>query len=181
MQVMMLATPSYVSAPGELAPDLKQLLDWGSWLLTLPVMLFAAAPFFTGAWRSLRSGRIGMDVPVALGIAGRVRRQQRRRVRPGRLFGHEVYFDSLTMFVSFLLGGRYLEMRARHRAEASLEALARAPARHRAARERRRQHRRSVSVLRLRAGDRRARAGRPGLLRRRRADARHARAPTNRC
>ena len=44
MQVMMLATPAYVSAPGELAPDLRRLLDWGAWLLSVPVLLFSAAP-----------------------------------------------------------------------------------------------------------------------------------------
>ena len=37
------------------------------------------------------------------------------------MFGSEVWFDSLTMFISFLLGGRWLELRARHRAEQSLE------------------------------------------------------------
>src|SRR6185436_3758147 len=31
MQVMMLATPHYVARPGELASDVKQLLDWGAW------------------------------------------------------------------------------------------------------------------------------------------------------
>jgi hypothetical protein len=33
-QVMMLATPSCVAGPGEQAPDLRQLLNWGRWLLT---------------------------------------------------------------------------------------------------------------------------------------------------
>lgn len=121
MQVMMLATPSYVSATGELAPDLKQLLDWGSWLLTLPVMIFAAAPFLTGAWRSFRHGRIGMDVPAALGMLVAFIASSGATFDPEGVFGREVYFDSLTMFVSFLLGGRYLEMRARHHAERSLE------------------------------------------------------------
>ena len=36
MQVMMMATPSYVATGDELAPDLRQLLNWGSWLLSLP-------------------------------------------------------------------------------------------------------------------------------------------------
>ena len=40
--------------------------------------------------------------------------------------GGEVYFDSITMFVFFLLCGRYLEMRARQKAAASLEYLDRA-------------------------------------------------------
>ncbi|MEO7152848.1 MAG: heavy metal translocating P-type ATPase, partial [Burkholderiaceae bacterium] len=121
MQVMMLAAPSYFGGAAGLAPDLKRLLDWGSWLLTLPVLLFAAAPFFAGAWRSLRGRRIGMDVPAALGIAVAFVASSGAAFDPGGVFGHAVYFDSLTMFVSFLLGGRYLEMRARHHAETGLE------------------------------------------------------------
>jgi Cu2+-exporting ATPase len=121
MQIMMLATPAYVSAPGELAPDHKQLLDWGSWLLTLPVLWFSAAPFFAGAWRSIRQRRIGMDVPVAIGIAVAFVASSGAAFDSGGPFGREVYFDSLSMFLSFLLAGRYLELRARHRAELSLE------------------------------------------------------------
>jgi len=30
--------------------------------------LFSCQPFFASAWRDLRQGRIGMDLPVALGI-----------------------------------------------------------------------------------------------------------------
>jgi len=119
--VMMFAAPAYFSAAGELAPDLQRLLAWAAWLLTLPVLGFAAVPFFAGAWRSLRRRRIGMDVPVALGIAVAFVASSGAAFDPGGPFGHEVYFDSLTMFVAFLLGGRWLEMRARHRAEAALE------------------------------------------------------------
>ena len=152
MQVMMLATPSYVSAPGELAPDMKQLLDWGSWLMTLPVMLFSAAPFFAGAWRSVRSRHIGMDVPVALGIGVAFVASSGAAFDPGGVFGSEVYFDSLTMFVTFLLGGRYLEMRARHHAAVSLEdSMGRLP--DTALREREGGGVEPVSVLRLQRGD----------------------------
>jgi len=122
MQVMMLATPAYLSDPGELAPDLKQLLDWGSWVMTLPVLCFSATPFFKGAWRSLRWRQVGMDVPVALGIGVAFIASTAAAFDPQGAFGSEVYFDSLTMFVSFLLGGRYLEMKLRHRAEEQLEA-----------------------------------------------------------
>lgn len=121
MQVMMMATPSYVAGPGELAPDLKRLLDWGAWLLTVPVLWFSAAPFFAGAWRALRERRIGMDVPVALGIGVAFVASSGAAFDPGGPFGADVYFDSLTMFVSFLLGGRFLEMLARHRAAEQLE------------------------------------------------------------
>lgn len=121
MQVMMMATPSYIAHRDELAPDLAQLLNWGSWLLTLPVMVFSAGPFFSGAWRSLRQRRIGMDVPVALGLAVAFVASSGATFDPQGIFGHEVYFDSVTMFVSFLLAGRLLETRARHRVAQVLE------------------------------------------------------------
>ena len=152
MQVMMLATPSYVSASGQLEPDLKQLLDWGSWLLTLPVMIFAAAPFLSGAWRSLHNRRIGMDVPAALGMLVAFIASSGATFDPGGVFGREVYFDSLTMFISFLLGGRYLEMRARHHAERSLEdTIGRLP--EVALRESPDGSVMAISVLRLKRGD----------------------------
>ena len=128
MQVMMFATPSYLADPGTLAPDLAQLLNWGSWVLSLPVLLFSSGPFFAGAWRGLRQRRMVMDVPVALGIVVTFVASTGASFDPGGPFGSEVYFDSLTMFVSFLLGGRWLELRARHRALQALEAaLARMP------------------------------------------------------
>ena len=122
MQVMMFATPIYLAEPGEMAPDQQRLLHWGSWLLTLPVLLFSAAPFFSGAWRALRQRRIGMDLPVALGIGVTFVASSGAAFDPGGVFGSEVYFDSLAMFVAFLLGARWLELCARQRAAAALEA-----------------------------------------------------------
>lgn len=128
MQVMMLATPIYMASPGEMSPDLERLLQWGMWVLSLPVMLFSAGPFFTGAWRQMRARQIGMDVPVALGLIVTFVASTGAVLDPGGLFGREVYFDSLTMFVSFLLAGRFLELKARHKVAQSLEsATARLP------------------------------------------------------
>ncbi len=117
----MLATPSYVAGPGELEPDLARLLNWGSWVLSLPVLLFAAGPFFAGMWNSLRRRRISMDVPVAIGIAVTFVASSGAAFDPGGPFGDEVYFDSLTMFVALLLAARWFELQARHRAAQALE------------------------------------------------------------
>jgi P-type Cu2+ transporter len=128
MQVMMYATPAYLAEPGDIGADSLRLLQWASWLLSLPVLLFSAGPFFKGAWNSLVQRRIGMDVPVALGIAVTFVASTGATFDPTGVFGHEVYFDSLTMFVFFLLGGRWLELRARHKVADVLEgALARLP------------------------------------------------------
>lgn len=124
MQVMMMATPSYVAGPGELSDDLRQLLNWGSWILSVPVLWFAGMPFLIGAWRSLQLRRIGMDVPVALGLVVTFVASTAATFDPAGPFGHEVYFDSLTMFLAFLWVGRFLEMRSRHRAAERLESTA---------------------------------------------------------
>jgi Cu2+-exporting ATPase len=121
MQVMMYAVPVYL-ADGDMTPDIEQLMRWSSLLLTLPVILYAAAPFFVSAWRDLKLQRVGMDVPVALGVGAAFAASLWATVSGSG----EVYFDSVTMFVFFLLSGRYLELMARQKAARSVETLARA-------------------------------------------------------
>jgi Cu2+-exporting ATPase len=123
MQVMMYAVPRYVAGPGEMSPDIERLLMWAEWMLTVPVLLFAAGPFFRNAWNDLRARRIGMDVPVSLGIVVTFVASS-----AAALEGGEVYFDSVTMFVAFLLVGRWLEAGARERALSGVaDLLARLP------------------------------------------------------
>ncbi|MDD0815292.1 cation-translocating P-type ATPase [Curvibacter sp. HBC28] len=123
MQVMMYAWPAYVSTPGDMTEDMAQLLRWASWVLTLPVMIFACSPFFASAWRDVRQRRISMDLPVALGMAVTFVVSSGATFDPAGILGHEVYYDSLTMFVFFLLTGRWFELRLRDRTAGALEAL----------------------------------------------------------
>ncbi|MCX8018258.1 MAG: heavy metal translocating P-type ATPase, partial [Rhodocyclaceae bacterium] len=117
----MYAVPVYL-ADGDMTADIEQLMRWASLLLTLPVMVYSAAPFFVSAWRDFRLRRIGMDVPVALGLGSAFLAS----VWATLIAAGEVYFDSVTMFVFFLLSGRYLEMMARQKAARGVESLARA-------------------------------------------------------
>ncbi|MDE2416541.1 MAG: cation-translocating P-type ATPase [Burkholderiales bacterium] len=123
MQVMMYAYPAYVALPGDLSQEMESLLRWASWVLTLPVILFSCGPFFTSALRDIRLARVSMDLPVALGIAITFVMSTVGTFEPQGIFGKEVYFDSLTMFVFFLLTGRWLELRLRDRTAGALEAL----------------------------------------------------------
>ena len=122
MQVMMYAIPVYLADDGTMTADIEQLMRWASLLLTLPVVLYSSAPFFSNAFRDLRFFRVGMDVPVALGVGAAFIASLWATVT-----GHgEVYFDSVTMFVFFRLSGRYLEMMARQKSVRGVEELARA-------------------------------------------------------
>ncbi|MBB5203851.1 Cu2+-exporting ATPase [Inhella inkyongensis] len=123
MQIMMLAAPTYFDSGAEVPSDLRALMHGASWVLALPVLLFSATPFLRGAWRSLRQRRLGMDVPVALGVLVTFGASTLALADPGGLLGDAVYLDSMTMFVAFLLGARWFELKARHAAAIEAERL----------------------------------------------------------
>jgi len=117
MQVMMYALPSYTAT--DMTDDIRLLMRWASLVLTIPVVLYSAWPFFIGAWRDLKRRTLGMDVPVALGVGTAFIASVY-----ATFFGQgEVYYDSVTMFIFLLLTGRFLEMNARRRAGAAVEEL----------------------------------------------------------
>jgi P-type Cu2+ transporter len=125
MQVMMYAYPTYIAHAGEMTPDIRNLLRWASWILTLPVIFFSSKPFFSSAIHDVKNKQISMDLPVALGITITFIVSTAATFQPDGWWGHEVYFDSLTMFVFFLLSGRWLELRMRDKTAGSLDVLMR--------------------------------------------------------
>ncbi|MFN2376687.1 MAG: heavy metal translocating P-type ATPase, partial [Candidatus Binatia bacterium] len=123
MQVMMYAVGLYAGALEGIAESHRLLLRVVSGLVATPILLYSARPFFSGAWRDLRNGSLGMDVPVALALAI----AYASSVYATALDTGEVYFDSVAMFVFFLSAGRFVEMLARQRAAAAVEAALRRP------------------------------------------------------
>ena len=121
MQVMMVAAAMYIGAVSDMDLQMRHFLRWISLVMTVPVVFYSARVFFQSAWRDLRRGRFGMDVPVSIGIGIAFTAS----VWATLTGGGEVYFDSVTMFTFFLLTGRYLEMNARHKAGQVAEALVR--------------------------------------------------------
>ncbi len=123
MQVMMYAYPTYNALPGDMTQEMLNLLRWASWVLTLPVLIFSCGPFFKNALKDISQRRVSMDLPVAIGMVITFVVSTLGTFDPQGIFGKEVYFDSLTMFVFFLLAGRWLEHRLRDRTAGALEAL----------------------------------------------------------
>ena len=123
MQVMMYAWPAYNAKPGDLSLEMETLLRWASWVISLPVVLFCCGPFFKSALKDISQRRVSMDLPVAIGMLITFVISTLGTFDPSGPFGHEVFFDSLTMFVFFLLTGRWLELRLRDRTAGALEAV----------------------------------------------------------
>jgi len=111
MQVMMFAVGLYAGDFQGIDAEMKRFLRLVSFLVTTPVVFYAARPFFKSAWRGVRTRKPGMDLPVSIAVGS----AYAASVYATFTNGPAVWFDSVTMFVFFLTLGRFLEMRARHR------------------------------------------------------------------
>lgn len=125
MQVMMFSLALYAGEWYGIEPEFKGLFYWINLFLTLPILFYSAQPFFKSAWRDVSHGQVGMDVPITLGIS---------LAFIGSLYsvftydfavisGDQVYFDSIAMFVFFLLTARYFDLVARQRSTQVAENL----------------------------------------------------------
>lgn len=124
MPVMQFSLSTYLM--GGPQPD-GSLLLWeviGRWFFLLAVtavLAYSGQEFYVAAWRDLKNRRLGMDVPVVLGLSiawlgslwATVTRQG------------DVYLDSIAMFVLFVLLARVFEMRGRVSAADAMDRLAR--------------------------------------------------------
>ncbi len=119
MQVMVLALALYTGDWWGIDPLVKQLFHEISLALTIPILLFCATPFWQGAWRDIKHRQLGMDVPISLGLIvsflGSVYSTWQTQ--------GAVYFDSISMFVTFVLAVRYFELMARKKTAESTESL----------------------------------------------------------
>lgn len=112
MQVMMLAFGLYFGEFSGIEAQYEGYLRWVSLLMTLPVMAYAARPFFSSAWRALHSRELNMDVPISLALLYTFFASVYATV----FDTGEVYFESVCMFVFLLQLGKFFEFRARKRA-----------------------------------------------------------------
>jgi Cu2+-exporting ATPase len=127
MQVMSYALANYIGAgafgtAGGMDPETEHFFKLISMMVAVPVALYAGQPFYRSAASHLARRHLGLDVPVAAAMLLALFSSVLIT-----LFGAgEVYFDSVVMFIFFLLLGRYAVMLARQRAGALHSALARA-------------------------------------------------------
>lgn len=96
----------------------QPLWVWVEFALSLPV-LWIGREFFINAWRLLIRRESNMDSLVALGT-GSAFIYSTVRLLQGT---HDIYFESTNVILTFILLGRYLEARAKSRANEALRKL----------------------------------------------------------
>ncbi len=115
MNIMILSIAVWSGAEGAT----RDMFHWISAAIALPTVAFAGQPFFASAWRSLRHGRLGMDVPISLALILASAISLYETIHSGR----HAYFDAAVMLCFFLLVGRYLDYRTRAVARSAAEEL----------------------------------------------------------
>jgi Cu2+-exporting ATPase len=108
-----------VWAGSDMGPATRDLFHWVSALIAMPAVAFAGRPFFRAAWAALRGGGLVMEVPISLGVLLATGMSLYQTATGGA----EAYFDASVSLLFFLLVGRYLDRRARGRANAAAEQL----------------------------------------------------------
>ena len=103
----------------ELSISARQGIFWLAGAIAIPATLYSAQPFFRSAWRSLRAGQAGMDVPISLALLLSLGLS----VYQAATNGSQTFFDASVMLTFLLLIGRYLDHRLRDRARGAARHL----------------------------------------------------------
>ena len=105
---------------------------WIEFALSTPVVLWAAAPFFRRCGQSLRSGHLNMWTLIGIGVGAAYGYSVIATLAPAwfpvsfREHGRVgVYFEAAAVIVSLTLLGQMLELRARSKTSAAIQALLR--------------------------------------------------------
>jgi Cu+-exporting ATPase len=109
---LLLAVPVVVLGMLHIAP-------WVQLVLTLPVIFYAGAPFYTAAWSALRHGSANMNTLISLGTGAAFLYSVYETVRGG----HMVYFEAAATIITLILLGRTLEARARAKASEAIRRM----------------------------------------------------------
>ncbi|HLV24629.1 MAG TPA: heavy metal translocating P-type ATPase metal-binding domain-containing protein [Moheibacter sp.] len=110
--IMLLAFPEYSLPFSNHSPEAwlegnKEFFRWGMFLLSLPVMFFAATDYFKSAWQGIKNRYINIDVPIAIGFWVLFLRSTYDVVfdlSPG-------FFDSIAALAFFMLIGKWFQQR----------------------------------------------------------------------
>ncbi|MDO4895929.1 MAG: heavy metal translocating P-type ATPase [Moraxella sp.] len=112
MQAMMFSIGLYFGAYSGMAEEHRDFLRYVALFVTVPVIFYSGVPFFLSAYHAIKARQVNMDVPVSIALITTFTAS----VYATMTGSGETYFDSVGMFIFFLLAGRYIEQNARLKA-----------------------------------------------------------------
>ncbi|MCK5111777.1 MAG: cadmium-translocating P-type ATPase [Arcobacteraceae bacterium] len=119
VNIMMLGVAKYSGFFSGIDDDILNLVHIGEFILTTPVLFYSGIIFFRGAYYGLKNRIINMDFLVIAGAS------LTYIYSLYILFGGDghSYFDSVTMIITFVLVGKYLEVLGKKGAADTLDKI----------------------------------------------------------
>jgi Cu+-exporting ATPase len=119
MNIMWIAIAQYTGYFTGMEESKKHILNIAEFVLATPTLFYSGWIFFRGAYYGLKNRFVNMDVLVSAGaLLAYIYSIWAMVTKQG-----EVYFDSVTMIITFVLVGKYLEILSKKRAVDTLDKI----------------------------------------------------------
>jgi Cu2+-exporting ATPase len=112
MNVMWFSVALYAGADQD--SEFRHYFHWIEFIIATITLAYSGKPFLSGAWTSLKSRTVGMDVSISLGILTTYLYSFWVTIDPQH--SGNVYYDTMIDFMFLLLIGRYLEAISKNKA-----------------------------------------------------------------
>ena len=119
MNIMWVAVAQYAGYFTGITQEIKTILNIAEWVLATPVLFYSGWIFFRGAWYGLKNKIVNMDILVATGAT----LTYFYSIYITLLERGEAYFDSVTMIITFVLLGKFLEVLSKKSAADTLDMI----------------------------------------------------------
>lgn len=118
MNIMWIAVAQYAGYFSGISNEMRNILNLAGFALSTPVMFFSGIIFWRGAWAALKFKTPNMDLLVISGASLAYLYSIYASFKGG-----ETYFESVAMIITFVLIGKFLEVRGKKSAVDSLDKL----------------------------------------------------------
>ena len=118
MNIMWIAVAQYAGYFSGISQEMRNILNFAGFALSTPVLFFSGIVFWRGAWAALNFKTPIIDLLVISGATLAYLYSIYARFKGG-----ETYFESVAMIVTFVLIGKFLEVRGKKSAVDSLDKL----------------------------------------------------------
>lgn len=119
MNIMWIAVAQYAGYFSGITQDVKNILNIAEGILATPVLFYSGWIFFRGAYFGLKNRVVNMDLLVATGATlAYIYSIYATFTQRG-----EAYFDSVSMIITFVLIGKFLEVLSKKRAADTLDKI----------------------------------------------------------
>ncbi|MDX1809444.1 MAG: heavy metal translocating P-type ATPase [Sulfurospirillaceae bacterium] len=119
MNIMWIAIAQYAGYFTGMKLEIKNILNFAEFVLATPTLFYTGSVYFKGAYYGIKNKYVNMDILVATGATSAyIYSLYAMFSQKG-----EVYFDSVTMIITFVFAGKYLEVLSKKKAVDRLDSF----------------------------------------------------------